>query len=82
MSGKNMKASELREAIRASDALGRHGLVATRVDGQLMVDAEMVEGLVRHYEQTLKRLANAIQREGFLVIHDISNDDFFCQRKQ
>ncbi len=79
---KNMKASDLREAIKASEPLGRHGLVATVVDGRPMIDAEIVEGLLRHYEQTLRRLANAIQREGYLVIHDISNDDFLCQRKQ
>lgn len=59
-----------------------NGIDVIVVDDQPMVSAEAVEGLVYHYERTLKRLANAIQREGFLVIHDVSNDDFLCQRKQ
>jgi hypothetical protein len=65
-----------------SKSMKEAGLVATVVNGQAMVDAEMVEGLIFHYERTLKRLSNAIQREGYLVIHDPVEDDFICQRQQ
>ena len=70
------------DQIKPNTVMWRHSLVAEIVNGQPMVDANLVEMVLALQERRIRNLARVIEDQGYVILDSVIDGSFELVRKQ